>query len=355
MQVLNIINIDNFSFRIMNSKKKDSRIIVNIHSTDSSNEKLLTDDDTINENVNKFSVYLSRSNLGCFRLCKKKDFGWLEKGDVDYIQQTFIHLKLNNFINECITQLTDVDYDYCTIINNKNIQNIEDHIYDKNRMINKSPFIDYSIKCGHENKIIDPIKPQLKTFSDKLSELYNYSNNEFVCEHSVNDNIDNYTIKFYKLNLNLKKKDDRYIDNIILYYCNVNIEKFNNFNINKYLGLEDTKLNERREFNLPVFLTNDDKITKFGTFNKYIITGNYICKLFDYKFQCNPSDIRCVSNYQLIGDRYEDIFPINIIKNLPIEPSKTADKAAELLINTDIPSLDKLNNLLYQYLNQFNK
>ena len=334
-----IIDIDEFSFRIMN-KKNDSRIIVNIHSTNSSNKQLLDNDNTTDEQVNKFSVYLSRSNLGCFRLCNRNYLGYV-KGNIDYIQQTFIHLKLNNFINECMTKLTVVDDDYC----NYN-QNILDHIDNENRMIKINPFIEYSIKCGDEREFAGSILLELKTFSDRLSKLYNYSKNKFVCEHSVNDGIDNYTIKFYKLNLNLKVKDNNYLDNIILYYCNVNILKFDNLDINHYLGLEDTKLNERREFNLPVFLTNDDKITKFGTFNKYIITGNYICKLFDYNFQCKQSDIKCAALYQLIGNRYEDIFPFNIIKNLQIEPSETTDK---------VDKVEKLNILLNEYFNNFKK
>lgn len=62
--------------------------------------------------------------------------------------------------------------------------------------------------------------------------------------------------------------------------------------------------------NLPVFLTTTegDKITKFGTFERYILAGNYICKVFDYYNQCSidqPGE--CYGNYKLIGDRYNEI------------------------------------------------
>jgi hypothetical protein len=363
------------------------RIIVNIHSSESTNKNLLYDDNTIDEKVNKFSVYLSRSNLGCFRLLYIT-YGHFAKGHEDYIQQTFIHLKLNDYINKCVPILSDVDYDYTdrslnvykylqqndtnfnmsknnifNMLNNsifiQNLKNIKNHIDDNSRMIKKNPFIEYNqqIRCGHEKKEDkNTIIKILRDFSNKLTDLYNYSENNFVCEHTVNNELDNYKIQFYKLNLNLKQKDYSNIDNIILYYCNVEIEKFNGLITNSYIKTD------RKNFKLPVFLTSDNKITKFGTFTNYILAGNYICKLFEYREQCK--DQLCTFKYQLIGDRYDNIFPFNIIKE-PIEPQKTLVIPVQPVIPTRpvqpvIPtrpvqlqinnSIDELNDLINNYL-----
>jgi hypothetical protein len=362
----------------MNKTYQQDRIIVNIHSSESTNKNLLYDDNTIDVKVNKFSVYLSRSNLGCFRLLYIT-YAHYAKGDEDYIQQTFIHLKLNDYINKCIPILSDVDYDYSNrslnvykyfqahdidfnmskniifnILNNpifiQNLKNIENHINDNSRMIKKNPFIEYNqqIRCGYEKEEDkNTIIKILTDFSNKLTDLYNYSENNFVCEHTVNNELDNYKIQFYKLNLNLKQKDDSNIDNIILYYCNVEIEKFNGLITNSYIKTDI------KNFKLPVFLTCDNKITKFGTFTNYILAGNYICKLFEYREQCK--DKQCTFKYQLIGDRYDNIFPFNIIKE-PNEPQKTLvipvqpvqpTRPVQLQINN---SIDKLNDLINNYL-----
>jgi hypothetical protein len=371
-----IININDYSFRIMNKTTYEvDRIIVNIHSSESTNKNLLYDDNTIDEKVNKFSVYLSRSNLGCFRLLYIT-YGHYAKGHEDYIQQTFIHLELNDYINKCVPILSDVDYDYTdrslnvyrylqqndtnfnmsknnifNMLNNsifiQNLKNIKNHIDDNSRMIKKNPFIEYNqqIRCGHEKKEDkNTIIKILRDFSNKLTDLYNYSENNFVCEHTVNNELDNFKIQFYKLNLNLKQKDYSNIDNIILYYCNVEIEKFNGLITNSYIKTD------RKNFKLPVFLTSDNKITKFGTFTNYILAGNYICKLFEYREQCK--DQLCTFKYQLIGDRYDNIFPFNIIKE-PIEPQKTLvipvqpTRPVQLQINN---SIDELNDLINNYL-----
>ena len=371
MEIL-IININDYSFRIMNkTKDSEDRIIVNIHSSESTNQNLLHDDNTIDEKVNRFSVYLSKSNLGCFRLLYKVS-GKYYKGSEDYIQQTFIHLELNDYINKYITKLSDVNYDYSTIniptiINifkqnnvkfnddfkqnlENNFDNIFNHINEDNRTIIKSPFIEYNKNiCGKDYKEVDKdiIIDKLTIFSNKLTDLYNYSENNFVCEHTVNNELDNYKIQFYKINLNLKIPEDNLLDKIILYYCNVEIKKFNGKEINYYQT-------DRKNFKLPVFLTTNDKITKFGTFTNYILAGNYICKLFDYTIQCSSEDKKCKSIYQLIGNRYDDLFPFNIIKE-PIKSPKSIKSQKPLVIPTRPVQLQINNsiNLLSNLINNY--
>ena len=55
--------------------------------------------DTFIEEI--FFVYKSKSELGFWRLCHYTNYHLL-KGDYDYVQQTFIHLELQNFIDNNI-------------------------------------------------------------------------------------------------------------------------------------------------------------------------------------------------------------------------------------------------------------
>ena len=108
--------------------------------------------------------------------------------------------------------------------------------------------------------------------------------------------------------INFIEKDKNNTD-ILFYYYIVEIKKFKN-----------KELPKSEIFYVPLFLTtNDHEITEFGTSNKYIVAGNYICKLFDYTTQCSK-DIKldtqqCFGTYVLIGNRYNDIFPFNKIKD----------------------------------------
>jgi hypothetical protein len=301
-----ITKIGDFFFRILNKNDKHSRLIVNIYSSIYENELIKP----VSDQVNKFSVYLSKSDLGCFRLCLLGIGGFI-KGEYDYIQQTFIHVELQKFIYECFHKLeVNTDIEFCNIGDNFNRQ-IFNNIRDKSRFLEKNPFISYNaeFKCGEENKhdnivIID----KLKSFSNELERLYYCKDNQFIFSHTVDDDDNNYIIQFYKIILKLKDeipKDNTFQDDITLYYNKVNIKKF------------DTKeLDNEMSINLPVFLTTDDKITQFGTFNTYILAGNYICKVFDYTEQCSKDlgTYKCFGRYSLIGDRYNDIFPLNIIK-----------------------------------------
>jgi hypothetical protein len=327
----NIIEIDDFYFRILNKINYNERQIVNIYSSKIKQE-LIKQDSEINFNkVNKFSVYLSNSDLGCFRLCLYyMGSGKYHKGDQDYIQQTFIHVKLQKFIHERLDKL-DLDNVkcYCMVnpnseynyednetyyLNHKEWNKINNHIDLISRKIRKEPFKEYSKnKCGQDqDKKFTDVNNELNNFSKLLKILYdyNYSNNEPISEVNIDDSDNVYDLEFYKVKLKLKdqEREQEYIDNIILYYCNAKITKF----MNKVVEPNPIYIS------LPVFLTTeeDDKITEFGTFNKYILAGNYICKAFDYFKQCSEDDPNrekenyCFNEYVLIGDRYNNIFPL---------------------------------------------
>jgi hypothetical protein len=322
-----IIEIDKIFFRIMNKNLSESRIIVNIYSSKEKNA--LTETYLDEEKITKFSVYLSISELGCFRLCfvgnpgPKPELGKIRSGDyykgiTDYIQQTFIHIELQKFIHDNYEKLeiTD-DINFCNLEDNSKdnafgtYRPIFDHINDEDRMIRLELFSEYAFlfKCGDKKTTFE----NLKNFSPYLEQKYTceFINNKPIFYHNVFTEEDEYTLQFYKIILT---DNNTNTNNIVLYYYIVNIQKFRS----KQLSIE---IRQKSIF-LPIFLTTEegDKITKFGTFNKYILAGNYICKLFDYIKQC-PNDInedQCFGIYVLIGHKYDQIFPFNQIKNFNI-------------------------------------
>lgn len=66
----------------------------------------------------------------------------------------------------------------------------------------------------------------------------------------------------------------------------------------------------------PLFLTTNLKITPFGTFENYVLSAGYICKLFEYKKQSETFGNNISKDHRYIGDMYDDLFPFNIIKTL---------------------------------------
>jgi hypothetical protein len=307
-----ITQIDDYFFRIINKNLSKNRLIINIYSSKDENELRKSVSDIDFNKVKKFSVYLSNSDLGCFRLCLYNARQY-HKGIYDYIQQTFIHLKLQKFIYECLDKLeVNNNTYYCLVgddnntLDDKSWNQINYHIDDKERKIEEEPFIRYNnnFKCGYDNnKSIEYVNNELNKFSNELEKLYlyKYKDNKIIFGHTVNNADNDYDIQFYKINLQLKIKNKKYQDNIVLYYCNATIRTFMKTELNK-------------SFHLPVFLTvENDRITEFGTFDKYILAGNYICKIFDYTEQCakGVNQEKCYGNqYYLIGDRYANIFPL---------------------------------------------
>jgi hypothetical protein len=351
-----IIEIDDFFFRIMNKNLSESREIVNIYSSKEKDE--LTKEELDETKITKFSVYLSISELGCFRLCLLGDpgpkpepgqqrSGDYVKGIVDYIQQTFIHIELQKFIHNNYKQLEITDrIDFC----NCNDQDIclyipiLSHINNNDRIERLEPFLNYDkkFKCGHEiNSTETVINNSLKEFSNLLENKYTCSqkDNIEIFIHTINDAVNDYILEYYKINLIEIDKDKNNTDtNILLYYYIVNIKKFNN-----------KELPKEKIFYVPLFLTtNNHKITIFGTSDKYIIAGNYICKMFDYLTQCSKdikSDTyRCFGNYVLIGNRYDDIFPFNKIKNFNIYTKTDTETETDINTKTNYIKRNDINN-----------
>jgi hypothetical protein len=88
------------------------------------------------------------------------------------------------------------------------------------------------------------------------------------------------------------------------------------YSIREFLSRDLTRLNIKN-FYCPLLLTTNENITKYGLYENYVYSGNYICKPFDYSTQCSIDENRqfiCSEEYTFIGNRYNNLFPFNKIK-----------------------------------------
>jgi hypothetical protein len=83
-----------------------------------------------------FFVYRSKSELGFWRLCSyNKELVNLFKGDNDYVQQTFIHLDLQNFIDKNLNNIPIDEHLLCSYDNEEMNDIINEHINDTHRIL----------------------------------------------------------------------------------------------------------------------------------------------------------------------------------------------------------------------------
>jgi hypothetical protein len=338
------ITIDEFTFvliQVVNLNPRYSEIL-EIHSYKSSEPEL---------EPTKFWVYRSNSELGFWRLCINEyddDSRTLwYKGKHDYIQSTFIHIQLQVFINENIKidpitkkrrvkrtiynrvskQPTNI---CCTSCPNK--REAIAQINDVSRIISEEPFLTINnydnhptrpIGCGRmpqgtPNRVIKSI---LQNFSIELSEQYIVDNVTFISRSDFEfENILNSEGEIYSIELTRKTPDPSLeSNNIIVYFMKTKlIKKPQSIQNSDILIKNITRICGMPFHIFPFFITTKDvRITNFGLFNKYIPSGLFICKLFDYGKpydQCTVEELaneQCSPFYSYIGKRYNDLFPLN--------------------------------------------
>ena len=177
-------------------------------------------------------------------------------------------------------------------------------------MINIEPFIVYdkdsSNLCGNWKK-----NPQLylENISNKLSEQYQLDKDNIkflyndVYEYN-NKGFDGINIKLnviYKIYLcKLISKNDE--SELFLYYTIYSIKN------------EDRLIVCKNYF--PLFLTTNLNITQFGTFQNYVLSAGYICKIFEYRKQADTFGHSISKEHLHIGFMYNNLFPYNEIKKL---------------------------------------
>jgi hypothetical protein len=186
-----------------------------------------------------------------------------------------------------------------------------------------------------------PGPERLNTFSKILSEVYNIQSVDMVSNKlntfeeiiDVKGKIfrvlltrkDNINPKFLMLDMHeFRSVSDKMIPinpetdilpAVVLYYMEVSMN-CSALPSNVHIGKINRICNKEKHY-MPILLTvPEERINIFGVYNKYINSGQYICKLFDYTKQCSfneASNDVCTNTYTYIGSRYEKLFPYNII------------------------------------------
>jgi len=322
---------------------------------------------TLTNTIEYFYLYQSVSDMGFWRLCveqkiKNKEgesfIGILYKG-IDYIQQTFIHIDLQKFINENINHIDkiyDTDKNICSYDRNNNLSNIISHVNDTYHNIishvndtyhniishvndtsryNKYDILMFkeyrknkcgSIKINNEHITEKILLKNLNDFSKKFSENFdilidtnkkiyeNYKFNKIINSiiNPADTSFINFTGDIYKVKL--QNKENKGIE-IWLYYIhyNLTIKICSNKSKENICKIEPIK----NKYSPLLLIPLSSIITKFGLYSEYIMSGNYICKLIDYRTQCSEAKTaysQCTSEYTYIGDRYNNLFPFDIIE-----------------------------------------
>ena len=304
----------------------------------------------INKNEKLFPVYSSKSEGGFWRLCMAAKSGNLIKGDpntMDYIQGTFINIKLQLFINSNIDKCPQQEIgDKCFFSENTHTEYIYQQVIDKDRQIDVEPFYKYSLtpgnRSGQRGYMGWTINGRLLELSQKLK-----TNPEFnVKEYSVEG--------FYNKNNNIG--DDILELNGIIIKCI--------FENNIVLYMLKYKLNVRKNDGIrydktgicPIIMTTiESKITEFGLYSNYVSGGNYIGKLFEYHHQIagdtSYSYESLGTEYLYIGSHYNEVYPYTEINNYKSKLIKDYINKLLEIINTSqidqIKEYKKIINLLF--------
>lgn len=295
----NSIEIDDFIFSLLayDSTAYDNRGILIIKSINK-----------INNHEKLFPVYSSKSEGGFWRLCMSSKSGRLVKGDpnsMDYIQGTFIHIKLQQFINNNIDKCPQQEIGDKCFFSDDLLH--ESYIYKnvvKNRQIEIDPFYKYSLENGNRSGTTYAgnwnINSRLLELSTKLRVLPEFQ----IKEHNIEDiykKISN--IEGDILNIDSIIIKCTFVNNIVLYMLKYKL---------------DVKRKDGSEYNKsgisPIIMTiSSSKITEFGIYDKYIFAGNYIGKLFEYNTQIAGNLTyeyeRLGSEYLYIGHHYNGVYP----------------------------------------------
>jgi hypothetical protein len=275
-----------------------------------------------------FFVYKSKSELGFWRLCHYTNYHLL-KGNYDYVQQTFIHLELQNFIDSNIYRIPYDNHNGCFYNNKKNYEKIQTFVNNNKRILNLnfnypenmkkiwglSKIPDIKLKECTEVPDINTIRYISKYLDDNydvitINKKYNFNKFYFLERNIKLETVGNIYECILK-NKNEINDNNYYNGDIYLYYLNYDIKIKNTSSIS-------TLINKKNKF-IPIIAidTNYNKITKFGLYYNYIILYQYICKTLQYNIICKYSELypSCSDDYCYIGDIYDNLHMTMILKS----------------------------------------
>lgn len=282
----------------------------------------------------------------------------------DYVQQTFIHLGLQVFINEMLPHIPTFDfngrvhpvqkaaYKNSIVFAEKFLyhterkpdsftdpemeQKIVACVDDKDRQVNDTPFVtlQQTMECGEflsrTPRRRDPGRV-IKEFSNDLSRTFHISSDvQFISDYNKQfSNIIDIHGGIYMVELE-RIPDPEYttyvypVNVVQLYFLKVRLSPISGVEFSSKIENNIERFC-RKEYHIIPFLltTNTSTINEFGVYTQYIPCGAYVCKMFDYSSghiniggytQCTREEFdngQCNATYSYVGDRYNDIYPFN--------------------------------------------
>ena len=279
---------------------------------------------------NKFIVYQSLSELGLWRLFCPESQERIYKGKYDYIQQTMININLqvyldNFFLTSEKSSIQFTKY-YDEFITSQ--YDVKIYIDNMNRQVDVGKFIDryrHIPKCGFLDRLSINL---LSEISQELESKYRHSKPIIINKINKTINLDplyTATLKGYIFSTELTKLDLSF--RCILYFIRYTLEipciKTKKIPVEIQEQITDDiqskiqvikPINDVINYYAPIVIVNNDSISKYGTYEHYIIAGAYICKILDYDTQSPRESKPCSLSYNFIGEIYQTIFPYKNFK-----------------------------------------
>jgi hypothetical protein len=181
----NIIKLDNYVFEI---KYKS----LSVKDTDRDKYFLYSYLESDPTTIYKFIFYRSNSELDFLRLINFINARTIDKGEFDYVQQSFIDLRLQKFINQHNDTIPTIKKEDIESSEFKDLLTEDsefiDHINDPHRLLSIEPFNKMDIKCGSTSTrndfvFLDGIIKSLKDLSDNIETKYEIRNNKYLHEY----------------------------------------------------------------------------------------------------------------------------------------------------------------------------
>jgi hemerythrin len=302
-----------------------------------------------------FYCYRSNSETGIWRLL----VGQFYKGTVDYVTASFIHIDLQQHINNhhkhLPTETTDdihsnvtkrddgddyyVTYDLLndgTRVDNNDLFKplqlcpsgtcfIKNDLKQKLEQIIKNTINDQTskklglllVEINQHNKYYETLldifnnkKQPSDKQSDKIKQLIDtfhvYMETYFIIDDSYCRNIGEYNFKFPKQDLTINHEFNEYR----IINKTDDTQKYKLI-VSKY------SIHKNEGYFIINMVPDDSKINKFGLYDKICSAGIFISKLFEYTQQCNlstsdkDSPVECKETYAYIGHYFQKAWPIN--------------------------------------------
>lgn len=285
---------------------------------------------TVDGVTKELAAYKSMSELGFWRLFVLSEEGTKyykgKDNGMDYVQQTFIHIELQKYFNRVFSALPDANgnIEARKFFSGDYVQSIRNHIDDETRMEHIEPFYSYfkdkSNRCGELPKATR--NEDLLRFSSEVQDAFPtpevpelvYENFNFVNTYVIpggwysfnKEEKISMTGDIYKIKLGAVEEKE-----IILYFVLYSLQtSFKERKPNKPENIF-SPLNIKYTF-APIFLTTSTDITSYGLATKYVLAGNYICKILDYDQQCLPQNKKCTQMYRYVGYIFENVYPYTL-------------------------------------------